>query len=113
VNRNQDEHFDLFKKAKMTQTTTSLGSENSGLYRKFVPIRRDINWLVQYFIFEEKKRRGFTSVYLPRNPYENHFYEYIKMCEERDKGLPESVAHGRLLADLERFHKQALASLEK
>ena len=105
----KDEHYSLFSKPKVVE---KMGSENSGMYKKFVPIRRDICFITEFFKYEEQKRRGFTSKYLTVNPYQNDFEEYIKLREEQDKHLPESVAHGRLLADLERFHKQALASLK-
>ena len=104
----KDEHFALFSKPKLAP----MGSENSGQYKKFVPLTRDICFMTEFFVFEEMKRRGFTSKYLTVNPYENDFNQFLDSCAERDKGLPESVARSRLLAELETYHKKALASIK-
>lgn len=108
----RDDHGLLFKKPKYTETTTALGSENSGLYRKYVPLQRDLDLVIEFFKFEEKKRRGFSSPYLTKNPYENDFYAYVEELEAKYSNLPSSVAHGRLLAEIEVKHKLALTSLK-
>ena len=108
----KDDHYALFKKPKLTETTTSLGSENSGLYKKYVHVHRDIDFLVEYFVFEERKKRGFSSPYLTKNPYENDFLKGVEDLESKYAHLPPSVAHSRLIGDLETKHQLALAKLK-
>jgi hypothetical protein len=110
------EHFDLFKKPDYSKTQfhgvrASVGSEDTGLYKRYVPAPRNIDYVTEYFIFEERKRRGFKSPFLTKNPYEDIFADYIDELEKKYAHLPPSVGYNRLLAELEVKHQQALASL--
>ncbi len=109
---NRDDHYDVFKKPKFHEMRAGLGSEDTGLYRKYVPTPMNLDFVVQYFKFEETKRRGFSSPYLTKNPYENDFISYVEELESKYSNLPPSIAHNRLIADLEAKHKLALASLK-
>lgn len=104
------DHYSLFTKPKLHEMRAGSGSENTGLYKKFVYTPRDIDGVLEYFKFAEKKRRGFNSPFLTKNPFENAFTEYVEELQDKYRKLPTSVAHARLLADLESYHKKALAS---
>jgi hypothetical protein len=108
----RDDHFSLFTKPKLHEIRAGVGSENTGLYKKYVPTPRNLDFVVEYFAFEERKRRGFSSPYLTKNPYENAFADYVDELENKYSDLPSSVAHNRLIADLEAKHTLALASLK-
>ena len=109
---NKDEHFDLFTKPKYHEVRAGVGSENSGLYKKYVPVPRNLDILVEYFVFEERKRQGFSSPFLKKNPFEDSFADFIEDFELKHKNLPKEIAHARLLSALEVKHKEALASLK-
>lgn len=106
----RDEHYSLFSKPILHEMRAGSGSENTGLYKKFVHVPRDIDGVLEYFKFAERTRRGFNSPFLTKNPFENAFAEYVEELEDKYKDLPASVAHARLIADLESYHKKALAS---
>jgi len=108
----EKDHFGLFTKPKFHEMRAGIGSENTGLYKKYVPTPMNLDFIVEYFKFEERKRLGFSSPYLTKNPYENAFADYVEELENKYRGLPNSTAHARLIADLEVKHSLALASLK-
>lgn len=108
----REEHYLLFTKPKLHEMRSSAGSENSGLYKKYIPTQRNIDFLVEYFVFEERKRCGFSSPYLTKNPYENDFLKAVEELEIKYSHLPPSIAHNRLIADLEAKHQLALAKIK-
>jgi hypothetical protein len=112
MNENRDEHYDLFRKPKFHEMRAGLGSENTGLYKKYVSIPCNLDFVVEYFKLEDLKRRGFSSPFLTKNPYESHFSAFVEDFETKNAHLPPETSHARLIAALENKHQQALASLK-
>jgi len=99
------EHFDLFKKQPRVMSST-----DSGLYKRYKYTPKEIDEVVEYFKFEERKRRGFSSPYLKKNPFQNYFENYVISLEKEFKYLGETEANLRILTELEKKHKLALAT---
>ena len=112
LSTDKEDFLDCYKKPLFHEARMGTASENSGHYKPYKYIARDIDEVVEYFKFAENKRRGFSSPYLKTNPYENHFSRFIEETEKKYAHLPESIAHARLYADIEVKYNQALASFK-
>jgi hypothetical protein len=107
----KEEHFDLFTKPKFHEVRSASGSEDTGMYKKYKHNVVTLDYVVEYFKFEERKRRGFSSPYLTKNPYEGSFSDYVEELEKKYAELPAALSHERVISALEEKYKKAMASL--
>lgn len=100
----KEEHFDLFVKPKRVDMS-------SPIYAKYKHVARELDYVVEYFRFEELRKKGFTSQFLTKNPYEGEFADFVTTLEEHYKHLPEYESHVRVLEALEAKHRLAVQSV--
>lgn len=81
------DHFDLFKKPQV-------------ILKKSSPEKLD--FVKEYFKFEELLKKGFKSRFLSKNPYEGEFYAYVTDLEKQYASLPPSIARMRICEHLEK-----------
>jgi hypothetical protein len=109
----RDDHFSLFKKPVFHEVRLGEKSEDENRYPKFIPEQRNQDDVVEYFKFNERLRRGFSSPFLKINPFENHFALFVEKLEEKYKAMPPSESHVRILAELEGKYRIAMASFQQ
>lgn len=97
VLREKEEHFDLFEKPV------------SHVPKKYVHVRRDIDYVQEYFRFEELRKKGFTNRFLTKNPYEGEFADYVESLEKKYSHLPPSESHVRVYGEIEQKYRLALS----
>jgi hypothetical protein len=96
VLREKDEHFNLFEKP-----TTHVP-------KKYVHVERPIDYVLEYFKFEELKKNGFSNRFLTKNPYEGEFADYVEALEKKYSHLPEIESHVRVYGEIEQKYRLAL-----
>jgi len=100
----RDDHFDCYKKPE--KSMDSYGK----LYRPYEHRSQKQDDVVEYFKYEEKKRRGFSSPYLKINPFEVCFEDYVETLKEKFKHFGETEAHIRVMTLLEAKYNAAKAT---
>jgi hypothetical protein len=108
----KEEHFDLFTKPKFHEVRSASGSEDTGMYKKYKHNVVTLDYVIEYFKFEERKRRGFSSPYLTKNPYEGEFNDFVLETEAKYSDLAPSSAHNKLLMELQEKYDKAMAALK-
>jgi len=102
------DHFKVFEAPDRSRS-----SVDTQLYKRYISYERKQDDLVEYFIFEEKKKLGFSSPYLKINPFERLFKQFVEDLEDKYAHLPPSESHVRLIAHLEVKHALAIKLLAR
>jgi len=92
-----EEHYDLFTKKRPI--------DKSVLFYKNKK-NNQLDYVVEYFRFEERERRGFSSVYLHGNPFKEHYIRFVRSLAKKYSHLQEDEARSKILLELEMKHSE-------
>jgi hypothetical protein len=104
----KDDHFSVFKKP-----IQSSYSENSGRYKPYKHIERELDGVIEYFKWAELKKSGNFNRFAPENPFKRDFEEFVENLLAENSHLPEEESMRILYSTLELKQKMALNSLER
>jgi hypothetical protein len=106
----RDEHYDVFKKPMKDNR----GSIDTGMYKRYKDIPREVDPLVEYFKFNELvKTCTNLQRFAPKNPYKNDFDAFVDEFFSLHADLSETETLRQLHGVLEVSHMSALKSLKK
>lgn len=111
----REEHYDVFKKPSAgKQTADNRGSVDSGMYKRFTPVVREVDPMVEYFKFNELvKSNSNLQRFAPKNPFKNDFDRFVDDFKASHCHDSEEETLRLLWSVLELKQKNALGSLRR